>query len=253
MSQQENDFQAYDLFVAILAIVAMVLVTAWFFLPEASEIRVLIHQLDLGICAIFLFDFFRSLLRSQNRWRYFVTWGWFDLLSSVPAVAQLRYFRVARVLRLIRVIRSLRILAQILRRDPASASFAGLFLLWSLAFIFICVGVLIAEKGAPDSTLHTADNVLWWAVVTSSTVGYGEVYPVTPAGRLLAGAMMVLGIGTFATITSGFGVWFTRLQNQRKGTRSLSEGTVSLVDLDDRLQRIEELLQKSAKDPDPGK
>lgn len=248
MTQKETEFHAYDLFVAVIAVVSMVLISVWFFLDPGSQVRGLIDRLDLAFCAIFFFDFCRSLVISTDRWRYLRTWGWFDFLSSLPAIAHFRYFRVLRILRIIRVIRSARILVQVVQRDRAAASIAGFFLLWTLTFVAICVAILVLERNAPGTTMDNADDVLWWAVVTSSTVGYGDVYPVTDAGRLLGGVMMVLGIGTFATVTSGIGLWFARMQNRRKDTVGAPSRTISMGDLDDRLSRIEELLRRDKED-----
>ena len=75
-----------------------------------------------------------------------------------------------------------------------------------------CIGVLWAET-RPDLppeikskvTLDTADEILWWAVVTCSTVGYGDAAPVTSAGRIFAVGLMLVGIGAFGTVTSTLG------------------------------------------------
>jgi voltage-gated potassium channel len=117
---------------------------------------------------------------------------------------------------------------------------AGLFLVGILLFMGSCIGVLWAEEQDPSSKLNTAENVLWWAVVTSSTVGYGELYPVTNAGRGFAVVLMVVGIGAFATLTSAFGVLVGRVRQSRVGGvgESSKRATTDAVDAD-RLDRIE--------------
>lgn len=249
-NETEQNVRAYDLFIAALAIAAVLLISFRLFLPEDSETGHLIDYIDIGICAVFLFDFGRSMVIAENRWRYFYTWGWFDLLSSIPAISTFRYFRIARLLRLIRVVRSMRILIQVARRDRPAALLSGLFLIGIVAFIAICIAVLQIERNAPGATLQSAEDVLWWAVVTSSTVGYGDEYPVTSAGRLLASFLMVIGIGAFATTTTALGVVFKRLQNRSDQYDTTPTDERRMESIDARLGRIEDLLQKGrSKDP----
>jgi voltage-gated potassium channel len=247
-NETEQDVRAYDLFIAALAIAAVILISFRLFLPEDSETGHLIDYIDIGICAVFLFDFGRSMVIAENRWRYFYTWGWFDLLSSIPAISAFRYFRIARLLRLVRLVRSMRILVQVAKRDRPAALLSGLFLIGILAFIAICIGVLNIEQDAPGSKLQSAEDVLWWAVVTSSTVGYGDGYPVTNAGRLLASFLMVIGIGAFATTTTALGVVFKRLQQRSDQRATTPTNERKMESIDARLGRIEDLLQKDRSD-----
>ena len=148
--------------------------------------------------------------------------------------------RLARLLRLLRAIRSIRILYLVGRKDRSMGILAGLFLVGILLFMGSCIGVLWAEEQDPASKLNTAENVLWWAVVTSSTVGYGELYPVTNAGRGFAVVLMVVGIGAFATLTSAFGVLVGRVRQSRVGggAELLKRTAIDAVDVD-MLDRIE--------------
>ena len=184
------------------------------------------------------------MYRAKEKWRYFYTWGWFDLLASVPAISAFRYFRIARLFRVIRVLRSIRILILVTRRDRAAALLALLFFTGIVAFIGICIAVLNVESTSPHATLQTPSDVLWWAIVTCSTVGYGDEYPVTNAGRLLAAFLMVIGIGAFATTTSALGIIFRRWSRRRS-----EEASDALADkmesIEQRLQKIERLLTEA--------
>ncbi|MCF6524557.1 potassium channel family protein [Streptomyces sp. JJ36] len=64
------------------------------------------------------------------------------------------------------------------------------------------------ERDAPDATLTSFPRALWWAVETATTVGYGDIYPVTPGGRLLATLVMLVGITTFSLVTAALATWF---------------------------------------------
>ena len=86
-----------------------------------------------------------------------------------------------------------------------------------------CVGVLHYESTADGATIKTADEVIWWAVVTTSTVGYGDYYPVTAQGKLLAALVMVLGIGLFATLAGAVASRMTSIAGQETMKKHLHE------------------------------
>jgi voltage-gated potassium channel len=242
-SSEYENLGVYDLFISALAIVAVILISGRMMLSDESKSGQLIDYFDYGICAIFFYDFIRSMARARNKWRYFYTWGWFDLLASLPAVSFLRYFRVVRLIRVLRILRSIRILVQVTRRDRSAALLAALILFGIMAFIGICIGVLKIESGTPGSHLNTPEDVLWWAVVTCSTVGYGDEFPVTNSGRLLASFLMVIGIGAFATATSGLGVVFKRWQ-QTKRSESEARLEAKMDEMGLRLQNIESMFEQ---------
>jgi voltage-gated potassium channel len=219
-----------DLLLSSLAIVAfaMALLQLTGILSASNEMPRLLDILDLGICGFFLIDFLRSFAKAPNKWHYFRTWGWFDLLSSVPIIlvpgSTLTYtpiaLRIARLARVLRAIRSVRMIVQIARHDRSSAVLTGILLFSVVISVGSCIGVLWAET-RPDLppeikskvTLDTADEILWWAVVTCSTVGYGDAAPVTSAGRIFAVGLMLVGIGAFGTVTSTLGIFIGRLRD----------------------------------------
>ena len=190
----------YALFLSLVAILALVLVGLTMGLRDGSEIEELILYLDTLVCLIFLVDFVRNLVRAPARLRYLFTWGIVDLASSVPAIGPLRIARVARVIRVFRAIRSLRILAHAVREDRRSALLASAMFVTLVTITGSCIGVLYFEEAVPAANLKQADDVLWWALTTVSTVGYGDFYPVTTGGRFCAAALMFVGIGLFASL-----------------------------------------------------
>jgi voltage-gated potassium channel len=77
-------------------------------------------------------------------------------------------------------------------------------------FILVLFGALavqVAEMGSGGG-IETGGDALWWAFVTITTVGYGDVYPVTSMGRIIGGVLMVCGIGVFGTFTAFVSTWF---------------------------------------------
>ena len=81
--------------------------------------------------------------------------------------------------------------------------------------IILFSSLLILEV-EPNQQLKTFEDALWWSIVTSTTVGYGDIFPVTFRGRIIAILLMVLGIGTFGAFTAEFANLFMRLKNRKE-------------------------------------
>jgi voltage-gated potassium channel len=73
--------------------------------------------------------------------------------------------------------------------------------------IFGSIAILQVEHD-PNSNIKTAEDAIWWAFVTITTVGYGDKYPVTTEGRIIAGFLMITGVGLFGTFTGFIASWF---------------------------------------------
>jgi voltage-gated potassium channel len=71
---------------------------------------------------------------------------------------------------------------------------------------------------APESNIRSAEDALWWTVATLTTVGYGDLYPVTSEGRLLAGLAMVAGVGLFGAFSGLVASWLLRPAERQQDT-----------------------------------
>ena len=220
---------AYDLFVAISAVVSIGVITWQLTLPAKSEISRLLEIFDWAFCVLFLIDYVRHIVLAENKLKYIFTWGIFDLGSSIPAVGPLRYARLARLLRIMRMLRAGRMLAEVYRRDRTAFAVALLMAAGLATVIGVSTAVLHVEKKAIGANITTGPEAAWWGVVTVSTVGYGDLTPVTDTGRVLAVILMVVGIGLFATFAGAVANVFTR-QVQR---------SANIDSLEDRLIRME--------------
>lgn len=197
-TEDYEHFTSYDFFVAVAAIISLFVVIYREMVVDDSQLATLLDLFDTGFCVIFFLDFVRNTIRAPDRRRYLRTWGIFDLASSIPVIGVFRVFRIVRLVRVLRALRSIRILFLVARKDKPAALFVAVLTVTMGLFIGICIAVLELEAEAPGANIKDAHDVLWWAVVTSSTVGYGNEYPVTPGGRFLAGILMFVGIGLFA-------------------------------------------------------
>lgn len=201
----------YDLFTLVISLVALVVVGVLAAGELTPESRQLLETADLALCGFFFLDFVRNLVRAEHRWRYLYTWGWIDLAASIPAVDALRLGRIGRIvriLRILRVIKASRLLLYALRNRRRESAAWGAALVALVMIFGSSIAVLEIERRA-DGNIATAEDALWWSIVTMTTVGYGDHYPVTTAGRLVAVALMAVGVGLFGTLSGMAASWFT--------------------------------------------
>ena len=120
-------------------------------------------------------------------------------------------FRQLRALRLITVIS---VLNRQLRDDARGR--VAIYVVGSVVLVgFVAsLAVLEAERYAPDASITTFGEAVWWTITTISTVGYGDRYPVTVEGRLVAASLMVAGIALLGVVTASIASWF--VENLRR-------------------------------------
>ncbi|MEV8565496.1 potassium channel family protein [Streptomyces sp. NPDC051322] len=111
--------------------------------------------------------------------------------------------------------------------------------------------VVIAERGTAGATLTSYPRAVWWSVETATTVGYGDFYPLTAWGRIIAAVMMVVGITTYGMVTAALATWFVARENARR--HRLAEAAdhthhvceVAAQVLHERFDRMERLLAEA--------
>lgn len=214
-------YQIFMLALCLYAIGALAARTAIHFNEETVTI---LDTADYAVCGVFFLDFLWNLKRADNAWRYFITWGWIDLLSSLPMVGLARWGRLARVMRIFRVLRvfraSKRLATAIMRgRAENTALAAGLVALMLITFCSIAV---LNFEDVPGGNIQTPADALWWAMTTITTVGYGDHYPVTTEGRVVAVILMSAGVALFGTLSAYLAKWFITPEVDQSSDRELA-------------------------------
>jgi voltage-gated potassium channel len=212
------DHGAYQLFMLVLCLFALGALGAETVVALRPETRQVLEYADTFVCLLFFGDFCAQLVRAPNRWGYFIRWGWIDLLSSIPMVDILRVGRAARLLRVLRVLRGMRstkLLAEFVLRKRAQSAFLAASLVTLLLIVFASIAILQFE-GVKGANISTAEDAVWWAVVTLTTVGYGDRYPVTGEGRIIGALLMTAGVGLFGTFSGFVASWFLKTSEDQQ-------------------------------------
>ena len=249
-------WQIVMLFLCVYVLAALFVDTAFRLPPETSA---LLNQVDTLICFVFIGDFVSNILKAKNKLGY-LKWGWIDLLSSIPNIQILRWGRFIRVIRILRILRGLRsakLILKFLFSNRAKGTFASVAMISFILMVFSSIAILNCET-SPESNIRTASDALWWSFVTITTVGYGDFYPVTLLGRIVASVLMTAGVGLFGTFTAYVATFFLE-QAEAKEEKREEDILAEIKAIGERLDKIEKRTEKAgagyvaqgAPSPDP--
>lgn len=193
--------------------------------PDADVLEVVMWT----TWAIFAVDYATNLWLAENRRRWFVR-NLHELL-----IVALPFFRPLRLLRLVTLLSVLhRTVGETLRGRVVTYVAGSAALL-----VFVgALAVLDVEQSAPDAKIVTFGDALWWAIPTITTVGYGDMYPVTAIGRIVAAALMMSGIAVLGVVTASIASWLVqRIEEGTEAAAAAAEAPV-LTDVNELLQEV---------------
>jgi voltage-gated potassium channel len=101
----------------------------------------------------------------------------------------------------------------------------------------------MVESSAPGTKIHNIGDAFWWAIVTVTTVGYGDIYPVTIEGRIIASALMFVGIAILGILISTLGAALLESRLKRKGVSAAFADQTKLL-IKDKINELEALDQR---------
>lgn len=165
---------------------------------DAATDVTFLAALDVALTIVFVAEFTTRLAAASSR-RAYLRGHWIDAIALVPS-GNLRILRLVRLLRLVRAFSGVFRALSSIERFAAHRGLLALFVAWLGVAVISAAAFYLAEIGENEHVQSPID-ALWWAIVTLTTVGYGDVFPVTPEGRLAGSALMIVGITLWAAIT----------------------------------------------------
>jgi voltage-gated potassium channel len=253
MEERNHTYLLFMLFLSLFALGG----TGAEMLHPSPGARQILGYSDTFICAVFFLDFLYLFWRAKGRrTRYLLTYGWIDLASCIPMIPQLRWtraLRVMRIFRILRCIRSARILVRLVVEKRVQSMVLAACLLVTMMVTVSAVAVLHFEVGASDNNTETGptykdiesgtsdkridspEDAIWWSIFTMLNLGYGDKFPVTVEGRIVAAILAFLGLGLLGLFS---GLVASRLLGAEE-----AETATKLDEVKRELAAIKELLQ----------
>ncbi len=227
---------AVELPLLVLALTMVPLILAPFLVDLSSGVESLFTAVEWFIWAVFAFEYVVRLSLTDQRWR-FVRREWPDLLIIVlPFLRPLRVVRSARALRLLKLLRLFAFLGE--AGQGAKRLFVRHKLHYALlvtgGVVFGAAGLALVVEDGHGGAIDSFGDALWWAATTVTTVGYGDMFPVTPAGRGIAVFLMIMGIALFGVLTANVAAFF------------LEDGTPAADQQNDDGEQLNEIITRLA-------
>lgn len=191
-----------EILTLILSVYVLIALLVQATVPLEPDTTKILDRIDFFVCIVFLTDFFTRLYRAPSKGE-FLKWGWIDFVSSIPMLDIFRIGRIVRIVRLFRMLRAFRSTKNLITyflRHRKVTSFGAVAAISLSVMVFAAIGVLNFED-LPDSNIRNAGDGFWWAFETMTTVGYGDKYPRSVEGRIIACVLMTTGAGLFGTLT----------------------------------------------------
>ena len=166
--------------------------------PTTHGVGSLCHWLEYVIWGIFILDYAVQLFLAEHKVT-FLKKEWLALI-----------FVVVPFFRPIRAVRGVVFLRQASTRPRESLMMTIPWILaatTALMMVIMAAAMLDVERFAPGGNIHTPADALWWSLVTVTTIGYGDKFPVTNEGRMLAAVLIIFGLGLISSLTGYFASW----------------------------------------------
>jgi voltage-gated potassium channel len=246
---------AYNIFILVVTVFSLALMAA-LLLPIPQAVRELLNVYDDVVCLIFLADFLYNLSGSRPRTAYFIHQrGWLDLLGSIPTLGFFQFTALFRLARISRLTRIARIFGGQNRRELVHdvvvnrGQYATFITILAAGIVLSLASILVLEieTASPDANIRTGGDALWWAVVTITTVGYGDRFPVTMLGRLTGVSVMFAGVGIIGALASILAsVLVSSPEEREEATAEVAEELEAAVESTRTSSRMAEVVRAGA-------
>lgn len=193
------DRHHYDVFIVVLSMYVFVQLSIEFIVELTPEVSKLFSQIDFMICLIFIADWLYFLVRSKNKWAYAKS-RIFEFVSSLPFLPSLRFLRILRVMRFFRGFRGLMNMMKYVNKNPLESALMG-YGMFMVSLALYCSLAFYKFELLVNNSINSYPDALWLTYTTLTTIGYGDVYPITTESKLIAVFLSITGIGFFALLS----------------------------------------------------
>lgn len=193
----------------LLTVLALVYLSAFSYPAFVSELSTTtqfrLEIIQWSTWTLFAFDVLYGIYRADNKK---------DYLKSHPLEILSIGLPFLRPLRLLRVVSFGALVIQKIAVGRQIAITVKVFLFSILVAYIAAIQITITEREADSSNIKTIGDGLWWAITTITTVGYGDRFPTTSTGRILAVGLMLVGISLMGVITASVAAWFVKMSQE---------------------------------------
>ncbi|WP_026881094.1 potassium channel family protein [Clostridium akagii] len=210
----KNKKLIYDIVMALLSLVVIIMLIIDSSYTLSNKITDIFDIIDNAVLIVFSIDYFTRLILSKNKKAFFKS-NIIDLITIIPfnSIFQAaKILRLARTLKFTKLFKTLKILRSavfLLKIRKHIDDFLKTnnfhYVIW-----FTLTALFVGTLGIHFAEGISYGNALWWSFVTLTTVGYGDISPATPIGRIIASILMLVGIGFLGMLTGTISVFFLR-------------------------------------------
>lgn len=250
----EESFERFSRIVDLPLIVLAVLMIPVLVVPSVMDLSDAAERtlaaLDYLIWAVFAVEYVIKLFLTTARWRFVKSHVPDLIIILVPMLRPLRILRSARLLRLMRLTRVIAFAVNGLMQARTVLNKRGLNYVLLVALAVLAVGAFLVrefERGVDGGNIESFPDAIWWSIVTVTTVGYGDHFPVTAGGRGVAIVLMITGIAVFGVLTASIAAYFVEQDEEQSQDQELSEKLDAVLA---RLQAIESQIASSSERAD---
>lgn len=192
----------YKYFIFFLSVYVLIELSLEFILEFPPALLQVFAVIDFIICLVFLGDWLYFFIKAEKKSAYFLG-HFFDLISAIPFIPGLRFLRVFRIFRFLRGFRGIVGLFKAFQRKPMESALAFYMICLLIIFGYCSLAYNRYEVGV-NPGLHSFGDAVWLAFTTLTTIGYGDVHPVTTDGRIVSAILVITGTGFFALLSGEF-------------------------------------------------
>lgn len=195
--------------------------------------------IDYSILIIFTVDYFYRFYKSQKKVSFFYS-NFFDLIAIIPFNSFFTIFRISRIFRIARLTKVLRLTRLIGITGKLQTNLSRFFNTNGFKYLLYISLSLILISSLLYSVAESVSfgDSLWWAISTTTTVGYGDISPSTILGKIAAAILMILGIGFIGMLTSSITSFFTNTEEINKD-KQIEELNIKLDYLIDKVNELD--------------